>query len=270
MGVLDDIQAPVLLVAAVFAEARAVARGLGAGPGVLARLEGAVEPPEHAEWFVEAPPEVRAGPTAAGGGYWSLVEVSPRFVLLVTGVGKASAAGAVAHALTLRRFGAVLNLGVAGALPRSRLGLGEAVLGDPSILADEGVQTPERFLDVALMGFAPNAGLAQAPSVSVRPDAALADRLRGLVDRAGGIATVSVCSGRNRLAVKLVERTGAIAECMEGAAVGFTVSRAAAMAGVGVAFAEVRTISNTTGNRARQRWNLGLALERLSRVAGGL
>jgi futalosine hydrolase len=71
------------------------------------------------------------------------------------------------------------------------------------------------------------------------------------------IATVSTCSGTNALAREIVTRTGAEVEAMEGAAVGLVASR------LGVGFAEVRVISNTTGDRGSQQWDLPGALAAL-------
>src|SRR5262249_12942439 len=76
----------------------------------------------------------------------------------------------------------------------------------------------------------------------------------------GGIATVSTCSGTDAFATDVRDRTGAIAECMEGAAVGLVAER------LGIPVGEVSIISNTTGDRNRQVWDLQKALHGLSRV----
>ncbi|MFM9958895.1 MAG: futalosine hydrolase [Phycisphaerales bacterium] len=214
-----------------------------------------------------------------GAVRWRAMPLSANFDLVITGVGKANAAAAVARVFDPARHATVINIGVAGALPRSKLALLDVVVADPSVYADEGVRTPERFIDMAKCGFAPNQGIAGTPSVAVGADAALRDRLVLLLSRGaahgvrpGPVATVSTCSGRNGIALRVVRETGAIAEAMEGAAVGFTVMRlnaealAAAPGGTAAPFAEVRVISNTTGNRARQRWDLEGALTRLSDV----
>jgi futalosine hydrolase len=57
-------------------------------------------------------------------------------------------------------------------------------------------------------------------------------------------------------------RTGAVAEAMEGAAVGLVAHR------LGIPFGEVRIISNTTGDRNLQRWDMKRALASLSEVIG--
>lgn len=86
----------------------------------------------------------------------------------------------------------------------------------------------------------------------------------GALGSVGGIATVSTCSGTDDLAAEVARRTNGVAEAMEGAAVGHVAHR------FGVPFGEVRVISNTTGNRGSQTWDLPGALARLSDVASRL
>lgn len=220
---------------------------------------------------VAAPAEARAvlgglgGPSAdlgAAEAPWRLVEVSRRFDVVVTGVGKANAAGAVARVADPARHGAVLSVGVAGALSRGgvELPLRATVAAEAAAYADEGSATEHGFVDIAALGFAPVAG----GGMAFAADPALVALLRPGVDAVGVIATVSTCSGTDALAAEIARRTGAVAEEMEGAAVAQTALR------LGIAFAEVRVISNTTGDRAKQRWDLKGALERLSDVCARL
>ncbi len=210
--------------------------------------------------------EARFSATDSAPVRWDAVPLGAGVDLLVCGVGKANAAAGVARVLDPARYGVVLCLGVAGALPRSKLQLGQAVLATHSAYADEGFQTPGGFTDIARRGFGPGMGT-PVSGVSIPCCGALRDRLRALADREGVVAAVSTCSGRDRLGVKVVERTGAVAEAMEGAAVGFTVARIAYESGTPISFGELRVISNFTGNPARQRWDLDGALARLGRIA---
>lgn len=238
MSALDTILSGrrALLVVAVDAEAHAIRRGLGL-------------------------PEQAHTP-------WSLVELNERFDLVVTGVGKSNAAGATARTLDAIRHAAILNLGIAGALPREgaeSLPLGSTIAATRSSLADEGMLAPSGFLSLAQMGFAP---IAQRETgndgMSVPAHAPLLDTLTRIVDVTGPIATVSTCSANDGLARDVAHRTGALAEAMEGAAVG-TVALA-----LGVPFLELRAISNTPGDRDRQAWSVRGAFDALSRVASAL
>ena len=219
--------------------------------------------PAQRPWLlmVAAPKEVRAVldalcPEAGVPEIWGGIE-HPHFVVVRSGVGKASAAGATARWYDPDRFSGVISVGLGGSLPNSGLRIGDVVLGDPSFSADEGVGTPDGFLDLSRIGFGEDAP-------AVRPDPTSRDVLAGLVDRTGGVATVSTCSGTDARANELAERTGALAEAMEGAAVGMVVRRLHPDA----RFAEIRVISNRTGDREHQGWDLAGALGRMRDILG--
>lgn len=237
MGVaLRDIShnGRVLLVVAAPAEARAVAAGFGLGR----------------DW---------SGPAAAWD--WPVVPLAGGMDMLETGVGKVNAAAAAA--VRGPSYGAVINLGVCGALPAADPPrIGDCVLASASVYADEGVQTEAGFQTVPEMGFA----LGPFAGVGVPCDGALLGALSPLAGRVAPVATVSTCSGTDALARAVALRTGAAAEAMEGAAVGHALARLAPS----TRFAELRVVSNTTGDRARQRWDLGGALARLTGLVAAL
>jgi futalosine hydrolase len=191
-------------------------------------------------------------------GRWQALRIDDYSDLVVCGVGKVNAAGAVALLAGTAGYGGVVNAGVCGALPGSGLDLGAAVLASPSVYADEGVITPDRFVGFDEMGFP----LGPFEEGRIMPDPEWAGRLGGLVDAAGPIATVSTCSGTDEAAQEVVRRTGAICEAMEGAAAGHVAAR------LGLRFAEVRVVSNTAGDRARQRWDIPGAVARLGEILG--
>ncbi len=228
-----DTTKRVLVVVAAPAEVRAVWAGLSAGLGL------------GIAWPGEAWAPARVG----------------RFDVVESGVGKANAAGATARFARADEHAGIVSLGIGGALPESGLRLGAVVLSTASVFADEGVQAGDGFRDIAAMGFPPTQ---QWSGVAMPPDAALNAQLAPLAEREGAIATVSTCSGTDELAREVVRRTGAIVEAMEGAAV------LQAAARVGLGGAEVRVVSNTTGARSRQAWDLRGALEGLERLSRGL
>lgn len=216
-----------LLVVAAPAEARAVLRGLDAD---------------------EALADVQWQPHRAGSSH----------VVLITGVGKANAAGAVGRFADPREHTQIVSLGVAGALPGAKVAIGDSVLGTDSLYGDEGLESEQGFFDCGAMGFP----LLPTGEDSFKPDSRLFESLLPLSTHQGPIATISTCSGTEALAEQVRERTGAIAECMEGAAVGQVAAR------LGIPFAELRIISNTTGQRSRQVWDLQAALSRLTELTG--
>lgn len=194
---------------------------------------------------------------------WSITPIAERFDALVSGVGKANAAGAVAHALDPSRHAGVLSIGIGGALPDGmdgwRCAIGDVVCASESVFADEGVRTPTGFEDVASMGFPPI-----GDGVSIACDEHALKHVHALGDVVGPIATVSTCSGTIALAGDISSRTSALCEGMEGAAVGLAAKR---VAGEDFPFLEMRVISNTTGDRGSQRWEIARALDRLGEVA---
>ncbi len=196
------------------------------------------------------------GPVRVGSMRYSGVD------LIHTGVSKANAAGAVVAGMDASTDGLVLSIGIAGALPDSRgvfaLVPGSTVVGERCVFADEGLVTADGYQDLATMGFAidPECGAAFPCDSRVVEAFESAGALRG------DIATVSICSGTDALAAEIARRTGAIAETMEGAAVALACKR------LGVAFCEVRAISNYTGDRSKQQWDIRGALHSLAGLLG--
>jgi futalosine hydrolase len=180
--------------------------------------------------------------------------------VVVSGIGRVNAAAATTAALLEEGpFHGVLSVGIAGALPASMLAPGEVVVATACVYMEEGLQTPDGFQDTASMGFP----LGDFTGNQVPVDPALTRFLPG-PRHDGAIATVATCSGTDALAQAVQARTGAIAEAMEGAAVVHAALR------LGIRGGEIRVISNTTGDRGRQRWDLARAWTSLARVGSAI
>ena len=185
---------------------------------------------------------------------------APEVRVVVAGIGRTNAAAATAEALTEARatgapFAAVISTGIAGALPGSNLALGTVIVADACVYAEEGIALPEGQGDMRVLGFP----LGDFEGNRVPVDGALLVAFRAL-GPACEIATVATCSGTDAAALSVRTRTGAMAEAMEGAAVVHAARR------VGVPAIEIRSISNTTGDRATQRWDIAAAFAALQRV----
>ncbi len=191
------------------------------------------------------------------------VRLDECFDLIMGGVGKSSASASTARALTLHQYAVVISVGIAGALPgEDALRLGQSVCATRSVFSDEGVGAPDGFIPLSEMGFAPF----DQDQMGKDHDPDLTSALSALTDTSGIIATVSWCSGDDGCAKGVVARTGAIAEAMEGAAVCVgvqTVDRS-------ILTGEIRVISNTTGNRDQQVWDLDRSLSCLVELMGNL
>lgn len=210
---------------------------------------------------VAAENELRALGGDTSKNPWCAHPFSEGTEILLTGVGKVNAAGATAKAVDPARHSLVVSLGLGGALPgiaRPMVSVGSIGVGTASLLADDGVQTPEGFLSITDLGFA------DATGSEILPDGDALAALRPFTDWAGPMATVSTGSGTDALAMEVASRTGAVVESMEGAAVGLAARRA------GVGFLELRVVSNLTGDRDRQQWDFSGALSRLGALAARL
>lgn len=189
---------------------------------------------------------------------------APEVHVVVAGIGRTNAAAATAEALTEARatgapFAAVISTGIAGALPGSNLALGTVIVADACVYAEEGIALPEGQGDMRVLGFP----LGDFEGNRVPVDGVLLMAFRAL-GPACAIATVATCSGTDAAALSVRTRTGAMAEAMEGAAVVHAARR------VGVPSLEIRSISNTTGDRATQRWDIAAAFTALQRVGDAL
>jgi nucleoside phosphorylase len=150
---------------------------------------------------------------------------------LVCGVGPVEASVATARALALRRFDAVLHVGLAGARD---LPVGSVVVGTESVYCDLSAEWP--VVD------------------RVTPDTGLVERVRAaLPDAAAAPIHTSAAVG----AASDTVSSGPLVEAMEG----FGVLRAAERAGVPAL--EVRVVSNEIGEEDRSRWQVDVALDAL-------
>lgn len=181
------------------------------------------------------------------------------------GVGKVAAAMEVYSLLirleSRRPARGVLLIGVAGSYPERVRGSAPPVVpGDVCVvasdtLADEGVMTPDGFLD---FGKPREHGIRMVDTgpfpASPRMAAEAAARLGCPQVKA---ATVSTCSGVDALAQGLHARTHADIETMEGAAVAAVCRRRE------TPLLHLRAISNWTGDRGRGEWDISRAVDAL-------
>jgi futalosine hydrolase len=185
---------------------------------------------------------------------------APRPTVAAVGVGPAAAAAGTARRLALAEaaghpYRAVLSAGIGGGFA-GRAAVGAVVLASRSIQADLGADSPDGFLPLDQLGL----GTATAAA-----DPALLAELRGRLPDAviGDVVTVATVTGTTGRAARLAAaHPAAVAEAMEGYGV------ACAAAGAGVAFAELRTISNPVGPRDRAAWRIAEALAALTTAAG--
>ena len=189
--------------------------------------------------------------------------------LVTTGVGKANAARATALALEKYEPDLCIQVGSAGAFRGSGLVPGDVVLATEEVFADEGVRSPEGFLelsqlDLPLARVGDQAVYNRIPVAALSPplfDELVAELGGRFTVRCGRVATVSTISGTEDAARELELRWEPVAEAMEGAAAALSCYLK------GCPFREVRGISNFVGERDRASWDIPTALQHAAEVA---
>lgn len=178
--------------------------------------------------------------------------------------------GPVESAFTLTRYlarldeplAAVVNFGVAGAYPGAGPDLLDVCLAREEILADLGICTGRGIEDLADGKLSIRRSFDLSHPLLNDAAHALAGLFPGL--RQGVFLTVNCASGTGERGRYLQARHGALCENMEGAAL------ARVCNGFGVAFFEVRAISNLVENRDPGKWRLEEACEKSGRAAAAL
>jgi len=181
-------------------------------------------------------------------------------VIATCGIGKANTAATTALLIQQLQPALVVMIGCGGAFPDCGLQLGDLAIASEEIYADEGVMTPEGFLNMADLKL-PLADTPATPYFNRFPvDQPLAEQACQLLNSestrcvSGPFSTVSTCSGTNELSHQRQQQTHAIIENMEGAAAAhhclLTQTR----------FLELRSVSNFVEQRDLSRWDLPLAM----------
>ncbi|GAA2013674.1 hypothetical protein GCM10009839_05590 [Catenulispora yoronensis] len=177
--------------------------------------------------------------------------------VIVTGAGPAAAATGAAWVLATEPYELALSVGIGGGFA-PRAPIGSVAVSTRVVAADLGADSPDGFLPVEELGFAPRV---EQPDERWSKRIATALSEAGLNVVTGTVLTVSTATGTAARTEELARRhPDAVAEAMEG----FGVASAATMAEL--PFVEIRAISNTVGPRDREAWRIGAALEALTTV----
>jgi futalosine hydrolase len=172
-------------------------------------------------------------------------------VVAAGGVGPVAAAVATARLLPIVRPKLVISAGIAGGFA-GRAAIGDVVVASTAVFADLGAATDDGFLHVTDLGFPGGAPLDCAVS------AELAGRSGALC---APVLTLATMTGTDAGAAALAAaHPDAAAEAMEGYGVAW------AAVEEGVAWAEVRAISNLIGRRDRSGWDIPAAFAALGKA----
>lgn len=176
-----------------------------------------------------------------------------------SGIGKAAAAATTISLLNNCQPEALWLLGCGGAYLGSGLTIGDIALADAEIFSDEGVDTGKGFRDFSEMGipmrqtsgqFFNTWPVNQKLHDWAQPLLAEHAEFADITLSSGPFTTVSTCTGTATKAAEIENRTGAICENMEGAAVSLACQQ------LSVPLLEIRGISNLVEDRDTSRWNL--------------
>ncbi len=187
-------------------------------------------------------------------------------VLVETGIGAVNTAQALSVALQEINPTLVLQLGIGGAYPASGLSVGDLALATEENYGDLGVITPAGWFPANEIGIP--VLLTHRDYYNTYPlDADLVAKAQRTLEQSGECAvqgpfvTVQQCTGRTDIGNELASRFNAICENMEGAAA------AHICALYGVAFLELRAISNRVEDRNRDAWDIPRSVQRVQTAA---
>lgn len=179
-------------------------------------------------------------------------------IIAHSGIGQVNMALA-AHAL-LRQCQSrqVVLIGCGGSYPGSGLSNGDLVLASSECYGDLGVETDDDFLYLDKIGNKEQAITARKvhKTFEFKKDVIMTTAQTVPEAMIGPVVTVNCCSGTRSLSDKLQQRTNGICENMEGAAAAQVCQE------LGRNLIELRGISNPTGTRDPQQWDLHKGVER--------
>lgn len=161
------------------------------------------------------------------------------------GIGLVGFAGNLAKLISENRYGCILLVGIAGALPQSGLSTGDIVRVDEECVGDEGYLNGEDFVPYFRK---PNLFFASSAKSAPKSIAELPG-VRGV--------SVNTLTANSQILECRARFFGAKVESMEGASA-FALAKA-----FGIESFEIRTISNFTGDTDESRWNIRESLRSL-------
>ncbi|OQY18245.1 MAG: futalosine hydrolase [Desulfobacteraceae bacterium 4572_35.1] len=206
--------------------------------------------------------QLQCGHLQLTGGYIN----EQHYLIGHCGLGKSSAAAAVATIVNTMTISRLIMIGCAGAYPESGLKIGDIAVATEEILTDEGVQTCSTFLDLHQLNFALVNHGEEKYYHRFPCDKRWLDQYQHLFNqyamshklqcKLGPFATLSTCSGTSTYGKQIYQRSKALVENMEGAAA------AQICAQYHIPFTEIRAISNMVENRNMANWDLAGAMQR--------
>lgn len=173
-------------------------------------------------------------------------------LLAHSGIGQINMAMQLTKILTTYTPEAVILFGCGGAYPQSGLQVGDIALATTETLGDTGVATEDQFIPFSQLGIPEDPELTPLFKQSYTLNQDLLAQASAILHNShqGPFVTVTTCSSNPQLSDQLRQRTGGICENMEGAAAARVCEE------FNIPLLEVRGISNPTGTRDPQQWDI--------------
>jgi futalosine hydrolase len=201
--------------------------------------------------IIVAATEMEIGPLIA---HLRTAHPAPATSVLVTGVGSIATTYSLTRHLQTNRYDLVLQAGVGGSFDRS-IKLGDVVFVVADQYGDLGAEDHEQYLDIFEMGLLGTDAAPHKDGKLHTPLSAIHEHIE--LPRVSGI-TVNTVSGSEPTIKLRSEKYKATVESMEGAAFHYVCLRE------GIAFAQVRAISNYVMPRDKSQWQMKDAIYNLN------
>jgi len=174
--------------------------------------------------------------------------------ILITGIGLTAATYRLTSQLQAKNYDLVIQAGIAGSFDK-KLSLGSVVVVKQDVIADQGVVEQRKFKTLFDLKLVAADAFPYTKTWLVNPHAQLLKRA-GL-KQVKGISVNEITTSRPRTRF-YEERLKASTESMEGAALHYCCLMA------GVAFLQVRSLSNYIGERNKKNWKIKEAIINLN------
>jgi futalosine hydrolase len=193
------------------------------------------------------------GMISVPGGYrFGNIDIS----LLIAGVGSISTAWAMKQWISVNeKPDLALNAGIAGSY-KEDIFIGDVVMPLSDCFADSGIEDGDNFLTL------PEAGLTSADEFPFRDGLLIADtrysaKIKSLAKPVRAI-TLNTATGSEATRNRLLKKYNPDIETMEGATFFYICARE------NIPFLALRSISNRVEPRNKSKWNISLAIDKLS------
>lgn len=174
--------------------------------------------------------------------------------VLITGVGMVATAFALGKHLALKKYDLAINAGIAGSFDFN-LALGDVLIVNEDVFADQGAENGDDFLSISEMGFGESR---QVPTI------VNAGSLNTYNLKQARAITVNKVHGNELSIARVIARLNPQIESMEGAAFFYACNNSLTPC------IQIRSISNYVERRNREKWNIGLAIKNLNEALFGV